>query len=111
MSMGSVGWVGDFGLNHGSTLGTSEVFDGGARVNFKTSGNTKATFYGIVTLGLAHASATNNFVIDFGGGADIPMTGKNFGLFVQVDFPVVMFNGGSSTGLRLNGGVTIPLGK
>lgn len=111
MSMGSVGYLVDFSVNHSGTFGTAEFVDGGVRLNFKTSGNTKATFYGLVTVGLAHAETTNNFAIDFGGGADIPLTGKNFGLFAQVDFPVVMFSGASSTGLRLNVGVTVPVGK
>ena len=83
-----------------------ELVTGGVRANFKS--NSKAKFYGQVTGGLSHFPSESQFVLDFGGGVVMPLEGKNFSLFAQVDFPVVFFGGsaGTSTGFRLNvGGV------
>lgn len=109
MSMGSLGFIGDFGVNH-FTDGTAELVTGGVRLNFK-GGSSKAKFYGQVTGGLAHAFSSSQFALDFGGGVDMPLQGKNFDFVVQIDFPVVFFSGASETGLRLNVGVAIPVGK
>lgn len=109
MSMGSLGFIGDFSVNH-FTGGTAELVTGGARLNFK-GGSSKAKFYGQVTGGLAHAFSSSRFALDFGGGVDMPLQGKKFDVFAQIDFPVVFFSGNTSTGLRLNVGVAIPVGK
>jgi hypothetical protein len=109
MSIGSLGFVGDFSVNHSGTFGTGELVTGGVRVNFKTS--SKAKFYGQVTGGLSHFPSESQFVLDFGGGVGMPLQGKNFDVFAQVDFPVVFFAGASETGFRLNVGVAIPVGR
>ncbi len=109
MSMGSVAFVGDFSVNHFPSA-TGELITGGVRVKFK-AGSSKAKFHAQVTGGLAHAFASSQFALDFGGGVDMPLQGKNFDLFAQVDFPIVFFSGASSTGFRLNVGVAIPVGK
>jgi hypothetical protein len=110
MSMGSLGFVGDFSVNHGNG-GTAELVTGGARINFKGSSTMKAKIYGQVTGGLAHAFNSSQFELDFGGGVTYPLSGKKFGLYGQVDFPVVFFSGGSITFFRLNVGITMPIGK
>lgn len=109
MSMGSLAVVGDFSVNHFPSA-TGELITGGVRVKFK-GGSSKAKFHAQVTGGLAHAFASSQFALDFGGGVDMPLQGKNFDLFAQVDFPIVFFSGASSTGFRLNVGVAIPVGK
>lgn len=109
MSTGSLGFVGDFSVNH-FTSATAELVTGGVRANFK-GGSSKAKFYGQVTGGLAHAFSASRFALDFGGGLDMPLQGKNFDLFAQVDFPVVFFSGQTNTGFRLNVGIAIPVGK
>jgi hypothetical protein len=108
MNSGSLGFVGDFSVNHASD-GTAEFVTGGVRVNFK--GSSKAKFYGQVTGGLSHFPSESQFVLDFGGGVKLPMEGKKFGVYAQVDFPVVFFSGDTQTGFRLNVGITIPVGK
>jgi hypothetical protein len=109
MSMGSVGFIGDFSVNH-LTSATAELVTGGARLNFK-GGSSKAKFHAQVTGGIAHAFSSSRFALDFGGGLDMPLQGKNFDFFAQVDFPVVFFSGATETGLRLNVGIAIPVGK
>lgn len=112
MNMGSLGYVVDFSVNHGNG-GTAEFGTGGVRVNFK--GNMKAKLYGQATAGFSHfgggGGGESQLVIDFGGGLNMPIQGKKFGFFAQIDFPVVFFSGASSTGLRLNVGITMPIGK
>ena len=108
MDMGSLGFVGDFGVNHASG-GTAEFVLGGVRIGFK--GNSKAKLYAQVTGGLSHFPAASQFAIDFGAGVKLPMQGKKFGLFAQVDFPVVFFSGDTETGFRFNVGLDIPIGK
>jgi hypothetical protein len=108
MNSGSLGFVGDVSVNHASE-GTGEFVTGGVRASFK--GSSKAKFYGQVTGGLSHFPSESQLVIDFGGGVKLPMEGKKFGLYAQVDFPVVFFSGDTQTGLRLNVGVTVPVGK
>jgi hypothetical protein len=108
MSSASLGIVGDFSFNHFSG-GSTEFFDGGVKFGFK--GNDKFTPYALVTGGLGHATGSSNFVLDFGGGVKMPLQGKKFGVFAQVDFPIVFGGGGHSTGFRLNIGITMPLGK
>jgi hypothetical protein len=108
MSSASLGFVGDFSFNHFSG-GSTELFDGGVKFGFK--GNDKFTPYALVTGGLGHAPGSSNFVLDFGGGVKMPLQGKKFGVFAQVDFPIVFATGGSSTGFRLNIGINMPVGK
>jgi hypothetical protein len=106
MSSASVGFVGDFSFNHGSN-GSVELADGGVEFGFK--GNEKVTPYVLVTGGLGHAPGASKFALDFGGGVRMPLTGKSFGFFAQVDIPIIFFTGNKQTGLRLNVGITIPM--
>ena len=108
MSSASLGILGDFSFNHFSG-GSTEFFDGGVKFGFK--GNDKFTPYALVTGGLGHATGSSNFVLDFGGGVTMPLNGKSFDVFAQVDFPIVFVTGGHSTGFRLNVGIAIPLKK
>jgi hypothetical protein len=108
MSSGSLGFVADVSVNHASG-GTAEFATGGVRIGFK--GSSKAKFYAQVTGGLAHFPASSQFALDFGGGVKLPMEGKKFGLFAQVDVPMVFFSGNTQTGFRLNVGLDIPVGK
>jgi hypothetical protein len=108
MSSASLGIVGDFSFNHFSG-GSTEFFDAGIKFGFK--GNDKFTPYALVTGGLGHSTGSSNFALDFGGGVKMPLQGKKFGVFAQVDFPIVFVTGGHSTGFRLNIGITMPIGK
>jgi len=108
MSSGSLGFVVDASVNHGDGS-TLELVTGGVRASFK--GSAKAKFYAQVTGGLAHAFEESKFVVDFGGGIKLPMEGKKFGVFAQVDFPIVFFTGSTEKGFRINVGVTFPVGK
>jgi len=101
--------VGEFGVNHFDG-GTTESFLGGAR--FMGHSNPKARPFGQVLAGITHGAGSSgtNFTLQFGGGADVALTAlKNCDLRVQVDFPIVFFDGGHDTGFRFNFGIALPL--
>jgi len=101
--------VGEFGVNHFDG-GTTESFLGGAR--FMGRSMPQARPFGQVLAGITHGAGSSgtNFTLQFGGGADIALTAlKNCDLRVQVDFPIVFFDGGHDTGFRFNFGIALPV--
>jgi hypothetical protein len=106
-SRASIAVLGDFSFNHFSG-GSSELFDGGLKFGFK--GNGTATPYTLFTGGIDHSTGGSKFTLDFGGGVKMPLSGKAFDFFAQVDFPIV-FGPPRHAGIRLSVGIAIPLKK
>lgn len=101
----TVGFVGDFGLNHfdGATV-TSYM--GGVRVGIP--GNAKVHPFAQFVLGAEHCCGDSNFALQPGVGVDIPIN-PTLNFRAQIDFRTVRVDGASFNEQRYTFGVSVPV--
>ena len=118
--------VGEVNFNHfyGATS-TAEAwnqtsFMGGLRLSGRT--HSGVVPFAQVLGGGIHATGENDAAVSFGGGIDVPLSGKKCHVRLQADFPMFFYKAGvdetnvpyaayHATGARINVGVAIPFGK
>jgi hypothetical protein len=100
--------VGEFGLHHASG-DTATTFMGGARMGFGGTDTVTPFVQGLA--GLVHWGS-NNFVIEFDGGADIRLNPKDkWCVRLEAGVPFVFETGGHSTGFQVGVGFSMNLGQ
>jgi hypothetical protein len=102
----TVGFVGDFGLNHfdGATV-TSYL--GGVRVGIP--GSARVHPFAQFVLGAEHCCGDSNFAFQPGVGVDIPIN-PTLNFRAQIDFRTVRVDGTSFNEQRYTFGVSLPVG-
>jgi hypothetical protein len=83
-------------------------FLGGITLRPEDVANKKYVPFGRVLGGFARSFGSSAFELQFGGGVDIPWK-PNMMVRIQGEIPIFFAEGGSDSGFRLTGGITIPL--
>ena len=105
-----VGVGGDFGVSHFSGA-TDKWFVGGAQFYPPMNGGNIQPFAQVSYGESFFGNGDNAGTLKFGGGIRDSLKSPNLIIVVQVNIVRLNFDGGSSTGVQVEGGVIIVLGK
>ena len=105
---GKMSLVGEVALNHFSSWDETYTQVAGG-VRFGSVVNARLRPFAQIMVGVQHDFGSNGFNVQPGAGVNVRL-GKGFDAKVQMDLPIVRWEGTTYKQFRLNAGIGVPLG-